>query len=803
MATKQKEKYSNAIEKQFLRASAVGMNAPGYLGINRDISVKHLCRSFGDLTSLNSEDNNSNHFQQVYRTKSVCDLRKLEQLPIYTGVSVRNLRDSYCNLIGLTTTTDSNNTQHHHNQQNQHEQPHSLMLPKRSNNIINSPHKIKAIKLNIKQFDMKSSFSKFDALQKKNMQNLQNGKGEANGQSSDQEKKCHACGKVVFQMEQVKAEKKFWHKNCFRCSVCDKNLNVDTYQSHEGVLYCKPHFKSLFAPKAVEESDEPVKPRKLEMIIRESQPIELPPDVVRSSDKSDLGLEELQQLNVRQRFQVFENYQEAKVELDKNSAANVKRSTSILSKLARFQAKGMNVGADDSLNGVSYENSSSEEEEEENDDDENQEDIELIRAKRAQKEKPMSFKEMHDIKSKFESGQLMSKEGRREERKQELQNIRSRLFMGKQAKIKEMYQQAVADSEQTITASSRMTADIDISDKAKLMKEKFEKGDAFDGESKRTMNDEDLSVFEQGIGKQSRSLFLELDATASKSPIQQSPSSATLNRMTPRQTSQTVVSSDDIVRSDSKVDDVQIETADIVSKFKFFETYKPSEKEKKQFRITPPRDGVTKLPSPESNDNHDTNTRTEQDEILELAQKSNTASKMLSKFRQLEGQKEERPMGPKPLKRFTPPPDSERRITPNEDSGPEYSDSEDEDDEECEEEEDEEQDDDPNYVKSSYKNDDEFLKAAQSAERAKQLREKFEKWEKNEIKKEMNNSSVNLFEPTADDGQMETAKSLRARFEQMQQEEPKLPNTRIKVNRFVIKDKADGCWGEEDQLTLE
>jgi hypothetical protein len=271
------------------------------------------------------------------------------------------------------------------------------------------------------------------------------------------------------------------------------------YQSHEGILYCKPHFKSLFAPKAVEESNE-VKPRKLEMIIRESQPVELPPGVVRSSDKTDLGLEELQQLNVRQRFQVFENasQQETKHELDKSSS--VKRSTSILSKLARFQAKGMDVGVvDDSLNGICYEHSSSEEDEEEFDDDENQEDIELIRAKRAQKEKPISFKEMHDIKSKFESGQLQQKEERREERKQELQNIRSRLFMGKQAKIKEMYQQAVADSEQTITASSKKS-EIDMSDKTKSMKERFEKGEIFydDGDSKSTYRDEEMSVFEQG-----------------------------------------------------------------------------------------------------------------------------------------------------------------------------------------------------------------------------------------------------------------------------------------------------------------
>lgn len=154
--------------------------------------------------------------------------------------------------------------------------------------------------------------------------------------------------------------------------------------------------------------------------------------------------------------------------------------------------------------------------------------------------------------------------------------------------------------------------------------------------------------------------------------------------------------------------------------------------------------------------------KTEQDEILELAEKSHTTSKMLSMFREMEGHKEQRPVGPKPLKRFTPPPDNDRRLTPNEDSGPEYSDSEEEE-EECEEEMTEsEEEQDPNYVKSSHKNVDEFLKAAQSAERAKQLREKFEKWEKNEIKKEMNSSSVNLYEPTtdADEGQMETAKRL-------------------------------------------
>ena len=37
-----------------------------------------------------------------------------------------------------------------------------------------------------------------------------------------------------------------------------------------------------------------------------------------------------------------------------------------------------------------------------------------------------------------------------------------------------------------------------------------------------------------------------------------------------------------------------MESVDIAAKFRFFESYKQNEKEKKVFRITPPRDGVGK-----------------------------------------------------------------------------------------------------------------------------------------------------------------------------------------------------------------
>lgn len=149
-----------------------------------------------------------------------------------------------------------------------------------------------------------------------------------------------------------------------------------------------------------------------------------------ASDKPDLGLEELQSLNVKERFQVFENHQQSETTTELTSAVNVKRSPSILSKLARFQAKGMDVGvSDDALDGVPIEESSSEEEEED-EQDEGGEDADLIKARKVQKEKPFHFTAMSDVKNRWEQGeQYTSRDERREETKQEIQSIRNRLFM--------------------------------------------------------------------------------------------------------------------------------------------------------------------------------------------------------------------------------------------------------------------------------------------------------------------------------------------------------------------------------------
>ncbi|XP_026301395.1 uncharacterized protein LOC409665 isoform X21 [Apis mellifera] len=647
----------------------------------------------------------------------------------------------------------------------------------------------------------KSSFNKFDALSKKtvlHVRSIDAGKVQqqlnAVGQNGDTNPNCRSCGKVVFQMEQTKAEGLVWHKNCFRCVQCSKQLNVDNYESHESTLYCKPHFKELFQPKPVEESDQPVRPRKPELIIRENEPKELPPDVVRASDKPDLGLEELSSLNVKSRFQVFEKAGAETNEIERSpSQIAVKRSPSILSKLAKFQAKGMDIGvADESLNGIPYEESSESEEEEEAEETE-EVDSEIVKAKRATRERPISFTKMDDIKNRWETtSQQGRREVQREARKEEIAGIRSRLFMGKQGKMKEMYQQAVAGSERVTKINA--AEEIQHSTHARSIKERFERGEpiaASDDEtdSKPKPEKADEEVIAAGISRKSRSLFLELDATAAKTGRPVTP----VNPKTPAEQSRRARDafmgrqvSDDVVRSSDTTEEVQVETSDISNKFKFFESYKEPEKQRKQFRITPPRDGQVKMDSPEREIYRDPDVVRADDRVNEVVH-TDTARKMLSIFRQMEENacKKELPNGPKPLKCFTPPPeDKYAKAT--------ASDSEQDEDEDGEETEGEDsgEERDPNYVRASDKVEDEFLKQAQNAARAKTLCAKFEHWEETDGKTTTSNQHIAEMEiaqnSSGEQLSIESASSLRARFESLGSQTNESPRTpKVKVNRFV------------------
>ncbi|KAL0114290.1 hypothetical protein PUN28_011518 [Cardiocondyla obscurior] len=739
------------------------------------VSIKQLCRSFGDISNMSDGDQAAfgraaHAMETEEKARSMGDLRVCERgysrfsrdALVFARVSVKALRASYCSLASLTDEG------------------------KDKDQACERP-----------RFE-KSSFNKFDALTKKTVLHVRSvdaGKVQqqlnAVGQNADANANCRSCGKVVFQMEQTKAEGLVWHKNCFRCVQCSKQLNVDNYESHESTLYCKPHFKELFQPKPVEESDQPVRPRKPELIIRENEPKELPPDVVRASDKPDLGLEELSSLNVKSRFQVFEKAStENANEIERSpSQIAVKRSPSILSKLAKFQAKGMDIGvADESLNGIPYEESSESEDEVETEETEEL-DTEIIKSKRSTRERPISFSKMDDIKSRWEStSQQGRREVQREARKEEIAGIRSRLFLGKQGKMKEMYQQAVAGSDR-VTKINAAEEIQHSTTHARSLKERFERGEPIaasddEADSKPKPEKADEEVIAAGISRKSRSLFLELDATAAKTGRSVTPVLPKTPTETSRRARDAFMArqvSDDVVRSSDTTEEVHVETSEITNKFKFFETYKEPEKQRKQFRITPPRDGQVKMNSPDREIYRDPDVVRADDRVDEVVH-TDTARKMLSIFRQMEENacKEELPEGPKPLKRFTPPPEDKFAKATASDSD----EGEDEDGEESDGDESAE-DRDPNYVRASDKVEDEFLKQAQNAARAKTLRAKFEHWEETDGKV----SSHHVAEMEMAQGEqssIESASSLRARFESLGSQANESPRAaKVKVNRFV------------------
>jgi len=288
---------------------------------------------------------------------------------------------------------------------------------------------------------------------------------------------CKLCNKQVFQMERIKAERVIWHKNCFTCTECSKKLSVDNYNSHEGLLYCKPHFKQLFQPKAVLDSDEPYY-SKPEPTIRESQPMELPSDVVRGSENSNSnwGMEELSNLDLKSRFSLFEKASTATSDDNgiRDDHRPVKRSDSILSRLARFDRENSNLKnqLSQSCSNMEFEDSSSEGEEG------------LLYDERSLigPDNSISFASISNIKSKWEDDKNATPLSRKEElarlRKEEIQLIRAKQCQGRQLRLKEQYENAV---QETTNEVSNKVNDVSVdAEKIRNIKDIFEKG--IDGE---------------------------------------------------------------------------------------------------------------------------------------------------------------------------------------------------------------------------------------------------------------------------------------------------------------------------------
>merc|ERR1719357_2168151 len=283
---------------------------------------------------------------------------------------------------------------------------------------------------------------------------------------------CKICGKEPYLVERLVAEKSWWCKNCFRCKECNKLLTLDTYASHQGVIYCKPHHKDLFKPKAVtNDSVEEIMKKKqnvdfscynednierhqrqqkrMETIVRENKPVQL--EGVIKSRVDDQKWEGLDKLDVGSKFMMFEKAAEEKEE--RHGASD---RYGIMEKLKRLQA-GEDVA--DLLAEIDDEMPSDGEEEEEDPDDYGLTEVQK-KAHHAEK--------LFDVESKKDKLQA--------QRKKELKVLRERLMAGTR--------DSVLDSFDELNHRKIKKTEVDVrSANAKKFMDMFNKGEVPEGMS--------------------------------------------------------------------------------------------------------------------------------------------------------------------------------------------------------------------------------------------------------------------------------------------------------------------------------
>ncbi|CAG7718970.1 unnamed protein product [Allacma fusca] len=518
---------------------------------------------------------------------------------------------------------------------------------------------------------------------------------------------------------------------------------------------------------------------------------------------STAELEDLS-VDVRSKFELFEHYQESEnTNKDRREPVIVKKSTTVLAKLAKYEGAMDGVGVPDAeLNGGAPALVSDDE------DDDN------VASRKLQHLDEINIK-LDDVKSKWESGMNSKKEEIHKHRQEELAKFRTRLCLGKNSQLKEMYEKAVESSENEVRRNSDLEQ-LDFKGKRDI-KEMFEKGlvrqndeDDEEENGRETAVDRDRDVFENGVAKNSRNLFQNLDkqlSTGGQTPpiLPSGPKKIVLKN--PKDIIG-VNDQSEIVKSSDIIED-EIRTEDVGNKFRFFETYQENQestKQKKTFRITPPREGQVKMDSPEREIYRDPNVVRSSDTEQVQIPASRTASKMLSVFKKMEetaaGSDEvdlSRPQR-RPLKQFTPP--RETRIERKNSS------------EEEEAEQSSEYETDEEYENGGANNEDQFLKEVGSLAKAKSLRAKFEKWEIEEnnrnqqqtakmeyMQMQQTQSETQSEQQTQEEmtyGSIESAKALRAKFEQPQQfDQNKLQRREVQVKRFVELQNSNGLNMEE------
>ncbi|XP_013794026.1 uncharacterized protein LOC106478060 isoform X2 [Limulus polyphemus] len=480
-------------------------------------------------------------------------------------------------------------------------------------------------------------------------------------QQEEQEVLCKVCGKHVYLMDKIMAVKSAFHKSCFRCKECGKSLNVDTYSSHGGEIYCKPHHKQLFQPKVnIEDTSGDV------------------------GETEERTVEDLD--NIRSRFESPQQEEFRPISMD--HTASVKRTESIQARMAKYQS-AVGKSCHDGDKSTSSED----------------EDDTAARVKNVE--------------------------------------IKETIGAGRSEIMRAAYERACKEaSSGSPTRGETVTLGGEV--KAVNIKEKFEKG-ALDLEKNEKMErarrekEEDLSIVNETRDSvaEARTLFKQFDTvnTTTTFPLPGRPSLGETKRSRELTIGgNTTYTIGEVVKCSEPgaKEQVELEPAELQERFKYFENYKES---KPQAKYVPDDDEVPRDPKV-----------IRASDVQEEVMVTDTAKRMLDKFKQLENQGAglSAQSVAKPVRKITPPRETLQMVEKHEPSP--------------------EPDHDPDVIRCTYKVEDDMT---WKADQAKSLKAKFEHWD-TEVERE---SKV-----TDDEGlpESDTTKNLRAKFEAIRAESTKI-----------------------------
>lgn len=281
------------------------------------------------------------------------------------------------------------------------------------------------------------------------------------------------------------------------------------------------------------------------------------------------------------------------------------------------------------------------------------------------------FSGMSTLKSQWEHGAINSainsSKDHEDEKKEELENLRQKVCSGRSESLKQVFERASKESTGEVIRSE--TVILDTSIKTETIKEKFEKGNLENDDERSLMlkkeREEELSIFKnesETTSKEARNRFKQIDASA-KEPISPPPTQLKISSFKNQQingslkspTKSSAQAISEVVKCSDPIskDEIIVETNQIHDRFSYFENYKEAPKEPKRHQITPPRDPKSVVEN-KVEDNRDSSIVRSIDVVDDLP-KDDIAKKMLNKFKALENNQIDKPAGPKPMKRITPP----------------------------------------------------------------------------------------------------------------------------------------------------